>query len=258
MKLAAVLVLTVAGLSTPASALAAPNLAASVPTVHIAQASGSSGQMLNAASDKTALNAYATYLSSVVKGYTTAEANGAAFITTISTDCKSALAPLAQPNNQVDTQTQQTLTALGEEMGDDLSISFDGTALTAFERLDTTLSRLKWTRLSGGGAIVRRYLNTESTVLEMLPSSLCQDAVLAASSPQIVPPGTKTFNKGYTKASNAANNALTNLTKLMQTYETYSERTIVARIANLASQVAHLSKSYLQQSAATLSSTLES
>jgi hypothetical protein len=261
MRSAAVLVLAAAALALPASALGAPRLGAPIPTAHIAQDSGGIPallQPLNVASDKSALNAYATYLSAVAKSASVAEDNDAAYVSAISGECKGALAQLAQPDNDVNSAVQTTLTALGEEMGDNLSISFDETAFAPFIRLSTSLSRLHWTHLSGGGLIVRHFLNTETNVLELTPSALCQNALLAASAPQTVPATTKTFIKSYAKASNMANNALTNLLKLMQTYQTPSEKTVVLRISTLANEITKVMKSELTTSGSSLTSTLES
>ncbi len=92
----------------------------------------------------------------------------------------------------------------------------------------------------------------------MTPSELCENALLAASAPQTVPPATKAFIKSYTKASNVANTALTNLLKLMQTYQTPAEKTVLLKISTLANQITKLAKSDLLTSGGTLTSTLES
>jgi hypothetical protein len=272
MRSVVVAVLAAAALAVPASAVAAPEIAAPLPTVHAAQATPTGTTTgttttptptptpapLNVASDKVALNAYATYLASVVKGAPLGQDNDTTYLTTISSQCKGALAQLAQPNNEVDTSIQATLTALGEEMGDDLSINFDQAAFSPFMRLTTSLTRLRWTRLSTGTAIVRRFLTTETIVLESTTSSLCQNALLAASEPDTVPLATKSFIKSYAKASTAANNALANLLKLMQAYQIPAEKAVVTRIANLASQITKLTKAELVTDGSTLTSTLES
>jgi hypothetical protein len=270
MRSAAVLVLAVAALAAPASALAAPEIGAPIPTARIAQDVGSpmgtqttpttALQPLNVASDKTALSAYATYLAAVVKGASVGQYNDLTFISTISSSsgCKGALAPLANPDNDINTSDQTTLTALGEEMGDDLSINFDQAAFTPFVKLSTGLSRLHWTRLSGGGLIVKRYVTAETNVLEMAPSMLCSDALLAESESQTVPAATKAFIKSYTKASNVANTALTNLLKLMQTYQVPAEKAVLLKISTLANQITKLTKSDLMTSGLALTSTLES
>src|SRR4029077_2390005 len=148
------------------------------------------------------------------------------------------------------------LTALGEEIGDDLSIGFDQVALGPFERLSTSLSRLRWTIPSGGDYVVKRFDTTETAVLSLTQSPLCQNALLAASAPQTIPPATKSFDKGYARASNESNAALANLLKLMQAYETPSEHPVITRIANLAAELARIRKVDLQSNSSALTSAL--
>ena len=150
MKRAIVLLIATAVLGAPASALAAPQLAAPLPTAKQSQPSGSVASQLplNYASDRKALNAYATYLSALINSAPAGDATDTTYISSVSNQCKSALAPLTQPSEQVNTYVQHTLTVLGEEMGDDLAINFDQAAIAAFTKFSNTLARLHWTRLS--------------------------------------------------------------------------------------------------------------
>jgi len=268
MKFSVAVLLAFAALAVPASALGAspaavpartavwgPEIAAPLPAQVVGQAAARPRDL---ASDKTALNAYASYLASLVRSTSIGELSDSSFVTTIAGQCKGALEPLTQRNVQVSAAAQATLRALGKEMGDDLSIGFDQVALGPLERLSTSLSRLQWTRLSGGAYVVRRFDTTETTVLSLTQSALCQNALLAASAPQTIPPATKSFVRGYARASTASNAALTNLLKLMQTYETPSERAVITRIANLAAQLERATKSALQSNSSALTNTLES
>ena len=272
MKLAAVAVLTVA-LAAPASALSAPQLGAPVMPTAAASTAAATGAAsttasdtttpLNVASDHAALSAYASYLSALVRSAPTAQVNEVTYVASVSSECRSALAPLTQQSSSPDSATQDTLTALGKEIGDDVSITFDQTALLPFARLQTTLQGLRWTHLSGGNAIVKRFLTTENAVLTFVPSNLCQNALAAYSliedsAVQPIPQATRTFNKAYAKASAAANTSLVALLKLMQTYETSSEKSQITRIANLASQVTKLTKSSLESTSSSLTAALES
>jgi hypothetical protein len=260
MKQAAALLITIAALAAPASALAAPQLAAPFPTVRAATVvAGSTASPANATPDRKALNAYASYLTTLLQGASTAQAGNTTYVGTISSPsgCKSALAPLTQPSNQVNTEVQHTLTVLGAEMGDDLSITFDQAAVPAFTKFSNTILHLRWTRLSGALLVVKHYVNTETAVLEMLPSELCQDAALAGTNPSKVPDGTKAFLKNYDKASTLANLALANLLKMMQSYEVPNEKNLIAHITTLANQVAAVTKSDLLQSGSALLSVLE-
>lgn len=265
MKKAVALLIATAALAAPASALgtvppAMPQLAAPMPPVRSAQASAVTNFPANVTPNRKALGAYEAYLNAILQNASAAQAADTAYIATISgsNGCRSALAPLTQPSQQVNTAVMHTLQLLGQEMGDDLTINFDQPALPAFTKFATTLLHLHWVRLSGALPVVRHYVNAETTVLQLLPSQLCQDALLAGTYPQRVPEGTKTFVKGYDKASALANLALANLTKMMQSYEVPSEKNLITRITNLANQVAALTKSDLLQSGAVLSSTLES
>jgi len=268
MKFSLVVFLTVAALAVPASALGAsasavparaavsgPEIAAAVPAQAMGQAAARPRDL---ASDKTALSAYAAYLASLVRSTSIGELSDSSYVTMIAGQCKGALEPLTQPNEQVNAAVQATLTALGEEMGDDLSIGFDQVALGPFERLSTSLSRLRWTRPSGGAYAVRHFVATETTVLSLTQSALCQNALLAASAPQTIPAATKAFVRGYTRASNASNAALANLLKLMQTYETPAEHALITRIANLVAQLARVTRVDLQSNSSALTNTLES
>jgi hypothetical protein len=259
MKQAVALVIATAALAGPASALGAPQLAVPVPTVRPAQGSTLTTVPSNGTPNRKALTAYSTYLATILDGAATAQAADSSYIATISgsNGCKSALEPLTQPSQQVNTAAQHTLTVLGQEMGDDLSITFDQSATPAFTKFATTVLHLHWTHLSGALQVVKRYVTAETSVLQMLPSQLCQDAVLAGAYPARVPDGTKTFLKSYDKASSLANLALTSLTKMMQSYEVPSEKSLIAHITTLANQVAAVTKSYLMQSGATLSTALE-
>ena len=261
MKRTSVLVIALAALAVPGSALASPQRAVPIPSAKASQ-NGSAARpaqwSINYASDRRALGAYASYLNTLLVGTITGNANDTTYISTISSQCKSTLAPLTQPSQQVNTDVQQTLTVLGEEMGDDLAINFNQAAVPGFAKFTTALSHLRWTRLSGGAATVRHYINTQNSVLALIPSDLCANAAYAELRPTIVPEGTRIFIKAYNETSRAANGALTNLTKLMETYEVAGEKALVTRIASLASQVSSQTRADLLQSGSTLASVLES
>lgn len=260
MKRAVVLVITIAAFAAPASALGAVQLVVPIPGGRsYPSGDAASGQLpLNYASDRRAMNAYATYLNTLLNNTSNGNANDSSYIQTISGLCKGALAPLTQSNQQVDTAVQHTLTVLGQEMGDDLAITFDQAATSAFTRFSNTLTRLRWTRFSGWPYAVRHYINTESQVLSLPVSALCANASSAQLRPGVVPASTKSFIKAYNEASRLANNALNNLTRMMQAYEVPSERGLVSRISNLAGEVSSQTKGYLLSGGSALTSVLES
>lgn len=245
-------------------------MATALPTARSAQAGTTNTPVttppvrltLNQLSDRRALNAYATYLSTLIDQQSVGQANDSSYITTISQPgtggCKAMLEPLTQPPYQVDGKAQHTLTVLGEEIGDDLTLTFDTSAALPFAKFASVLRALHWGRLSGGALVVRRYINAQTNMLALPPSNLCRDAGDAELHPDLVPDGTKAFLPLYNDAATRSNLALTNLTTLMQTYEIPTEKALVARISTLAAQLAAQTKADLLQSGAALTSVLES
>ena len=71
---------------------------------------------------------------------------------------------MTDPSYEVNPNVQATLSQLGQEIGDDLSITFDSSALTPFTKLSATLSRLHWVNGSGAATTVKRFLAAEGTV----------------------------------------------------------------------------------------------
>jgi hypothetical protein len=270
MRTTLVLFLTAAALALPASALAAPVIAAPVPVASTAQATTTTQgsvvdtqpqpQPLSLASGRTALNAYANYLQALVKAAPIAQQDTAEYIETETapTGCKSGLAPLTDPSYEVNSNVQATLSLLGQEIGDDLSITFDSTALTPFARLSTTLSRLHWVNGSGAALVIKHFLIAQETVLSLTPSNLCQDVLLVAVAPHKLPWTAKAFLKEYTKDSNVADVALATFLNLLHSYETPSEHAVVNRIANLATQVNRLSQATIMANATALTADLKS
>lgn len=211
----------------------------------------------NELADRRALSAYASYLTTLLSLQAVGQTNDSAFTTTVSEQCKAALAPLAQPPDEIDTTVQHTLTALGEEMGDDLSINFDAAALPAFTKFSDVLTRLHWKPLSGAALVVKHYTAKESAVLELTASNLCLDATDAQLKPSVIPDATRTFIKSYADASEQANYALSAMMTLLQTYEVPSEKALVGRISVLAGELSTDSKADLLQSGTALSTVLE-
>jgi hypothetical protein len=262
MRTTLVLFLSAAALALPASALAAPVVAAPIPVASTAQGLviDTQPQPLSVASGRAAMNAYANYLQALVKGSPVAQQNTAAYVATQTapSGCKSGLEPLTDPSYEVNPTVQATLSLIGQEIGDDLSISYDGNALTPFAKLSTTLSRLHWVKGSGAVLVIKHFLTAQETVLSLAPSSLCQDVLLVAASPLKLPLAAKAFLKEYTKDSSAADAALSAFLNLLHSYETPFEHTLVNRIANLATQVNKLSQATIMANAATLTTSLKS
>ncbi len=261
MKRACLTLSLLAALAGPADALAAPRMGIPLTPVRSTRATSSavSAKLTpNEQSNRRMLFAYANYLNSLLVQVPTGEANDAAFVALISSQCKAALTPLTQPPNDVSTTAQHTLQALGREMGDDLSISFDSAASSAFARFAQVLGALRWTKASGAAGVIRRYVNAETAVLAFTPSNLCLNASDAELRPDVVPDATHTFLRAYAAASREANQALVSLRDLMQSLEVPQERALIARISSLAAQLSAQMKAGLLQSATSLTSVLES
>jgi hypothetical protein len=280
MKRLAATVIAIAAFAAPVPALAAPMMAAPLPGAKSAQAgtttTGTSTTTTgtsttpakpvkltaNNTADRKALNAYATYLTTLINQEPVGQTNDTDYLTTISQPgtggCKAALSKLTQPPYQLDTKAQHTLTVFGEEVGDDVTINFDLAATEPFTKFSGLLQTLHWTRLSGAGLVIRRYINTQTNMLALPASNLCLDAADAELHPDVVPDGTKTFIPLYNEASNKANVALTNLLTLMQMYEIPSEKALVARISMLANELTTQTKNDLLQSGTALTTVLES
>lgn len=283
MKRVVATVIAIAAFAVPAQALAAPTLAAPLPGARPAQTGTTTSTTttttttstttttpptgtsrpgrptINNFSDRKALNAYATYLSALINQQPVGQANDTSYIATISgtSGCKAALAPLMQPPYQMNTRAQHTLTVLGQEIGGDITINFNLSATQAFSKFSSVLRSLRWSRLSGGSAVIRRYVNAGSNLLALGVSNLCLDATNASLHPDTVPEDTRTFIETFDRAASQANLALTNLLALMQAYEMPGERWLVARISTLANELSTQTKAYLLQSGAALSTVLE-
>lgn len=243
---------------TPSSRLAAALLAAGLIALSlVAAGSARATAPLNVTSDRAALNAYAAYLNAELRDAADGQADDSTYITGISNQCKGALAPLSQSSTPLTAGAQHTLKLLGEEMAGDLAVSFGQADLTASSKFATALTKLHWTRASGAGAIVRRYVNAQSALLGTATSDLCANALLAAAAPVPAPTGTKAFLKGYGKATLAASVTFTELLNVMQTYETAGEKSLVNRIATLSNEVSSDRKADLLQSGEQLSAVLE-
>lgn len=208
--------------------------------------------------DRRALGGYAIYLNTLLSATSSARTAVATYTTTIVSLCRSALQPLTQATTPIDAAARRTLTAIGNEIGDDLTISYDSALVPQFSRFSQLLLRLRWTRDSSGRLIVRRYVAAESRVLGLVPSNLCQDAGLAGVSPQLMPPGTAGFLLAYDRASGAANRTFANLTRLMGTYTRPGESVLLQRIATLAVDFEAASRSDLLAAGSHLATALQS
>ncbi len=222
----------------------------------------------NFASGRVALNAYASYLQSLVDSESTGQANDAAFANTVEfgdsgeSGCRSDLEPLTQGAYAVKPAVQDTLKALGREIGDDLAISYDEVALTPLGRLATVLERLKWVHGGRNADVIANYVKAETALIALPQSGLCQDVQLAASAleaskPAATPADTRAFIAQYDTDAKAASAALGGFLVLLRAYSKPAERPLLERIATLAGEFATDSKTSLLATGQALTTSLE-
>jgi hypothetical protein len=195
--------------------------------------------IINRRADRVALNAYATYLQSLVAGRPSGVEADQSFASGIATTCYRALAPIAT-SQSVPAGTTTALTSIGDEIGADARLEFLTGATTPLSQLATSMANVHWGTTTQA-TTVRRFLTAEAALMALPPSNLCGDANSVASesgAQQVtVPPATQTFLETYTAESAVANTRLTEFVKLLDSYATISDRSVAAKIDLLAAKV---------------------
>lgn len=197
-------------------------------------------------SDLAALTAYKTYLQALVSGATDSRANEQVFVNNTASTCQGALTPVTtMPRTSVN---GAALTALGQEIGSDLWLSFTATASQPFEQLATTLAGLRWTHRTTSQAVTV-FVKSERAVLTMLPSNLCKDALLLAAKPLTEPSTAKSFLLHYQNARATLKIRLATFLSVLERFQTPTEAKLVTSIDKLASQFDSISLSAQNSSA---------
>lgn len=200
-------------------------------------------------SDLAALTAYRTYLQALVAGAPDARDAAQAFVTTTSSTCEGALTPVtAMAKSDVN---GDALTALGQEIGSDLWLSFSSGAADSFTVLSTTLASLRWTQRSTAQAVTA-FIRAERTVLTMAPSNLCKDALLLAAKPTVEPTSAVAFLHLYQSARATLKAKLATFLSVLERFQTPAEAKLVSSIDKLASQFDSLALTAQQNSATAL------
>jgi hypothetical protein len=211
----------------------------------------------NLASARVAITAYATYLRTLVGSESASQADDAAYVSTVESGCRSSLEPLTQSGDAARPDVQNTLTALGKEIGDDLAISYDEVASTPFNELATVLERLRWVHGGRNTDVISGYITAETAMIGLSQSGLCQDALLAAAKPAVTPGATRTFLTEYEQTARTASTALGGFLELLHAYATAAERPLLQRITALAKEFATDSRTNLLASGQQLTTSLE-
>jgi hypothetical protein len=204
---------------------------------------------VDTASDLAALGAYRGYLQALVTGATAARASEQLFVNTTASTCEGALTPVMSMSRS--SVNGAALTALGQEIGSDLWLSFTSTASEPFTQLATTLAELHWTHRTTTQAVAA-FVKAEHTVLTMLPSNLCKDALLLAAKPLVEPDTAKSFLLRYQTARTTLKARLTTFLAVLERFQTPAEAKLVSSIDKLASQFDALALSAQNSSASLL------
>jgi roadblock/LC7 domain-containing protein len=207
----------------------------------------------NRRADRAALNAYATYLQSLVADKASGVDAAQLFTQDTRTICYKALEPIAA-SQSVPAADLSALTSIVGEIDADAHLEFLTTATTSIGQpattplgqLATTLSSLHW----GSGAAtstVTRFLAADEALAVLPARPLCSDADSVAAQAQTnapvvtVPPATQTFLETYKSDSSVANARLAAFVKLLNSYVTSSDSGVATKIDLLAIRVKSIS-----------------
>jgi hypothetical protein len=234
--------------STTPTAATTPTTTSTTPGTTTTSPGTTSPGAVDTSSDLAALTAYRTYLQALVAGAAGARADAQSFVTTTSSTCQGALTPItAMAKADV---SGDALTALGQEIGSDLWLSFSAGATDSFAGLSATLAGLNWTQHSTAQAVTA-FIRAERAVLTMAPSNLCKDALLLASKPTVEPISATSFLLRYQNARTTLKAKLANFLSVLERFQTPAEAKLVTSIDKLASQFDSLALT-AQQSSATM------
>lgn len=160
---------------------------------------------VDAASDHAALTAYDRYLQSAAARVPDWRRDDDAYVASISAECQKVLTSLrALPAGTVN---QTALFNFGQEVSGDLALV--GARADRFEwtTLTQAVSRLPWSTPQTG-AVVRRFLTTQTRLFRFAPSHLCDDAhALSDLSGTQTPPGTAHWLTGFVRDGGAQERA---------------------------------------------------
>jgi hypothetical protein len=143
---------------------------------------------VDVASDHALVHAYKAFLHGALSDVPAWRQADDAYRSNISASCPNVLAAVnLLPSSQIN---QAAATAFGEEVAGDLLVSQGPLMLDRLSKLQTSISRLRWSN-GKARATVNRYLSAGKALYSMAPSDLCADATaFAASGAKTTPPGT--------------------------------------------------------------------
>lgn len=202
-----------------------------VASLALSTAATASAASLDARSDHVALNAYRSYLQSLVSITPAWRRTATAYVSSISGECPHVLRSLksAQPG----TFSEAALIRFGIEAGGDLDVATYPLVQPAFAKLALSLDGLRWTG-AGNRTAITHFLAAESGLLHLAPSNLCSDArALAAAHGRSTAPATRRFVTKYAHRTSVAGQDGASLLTVLKRYATPSESGTVTKINQL-------------------------
>jgi hypothetical protein len=182
-----------------------------------------------------ALGADLRYLNASVAALPAARQQEETFAASIATSCPNVLAALnALPESAIN---EGTLTALGEEIGFDVSITgADAAFQQPLVTLAATLKRLPWSKPKTA-AEIKRSVEAQSRFLALAPSDLCGDArAIASTNARTTPGPTLNFVAGASAIAGEA--GLGGLTHALVTFGAHTDQGGIASANRLRQQLA--------------------
>jgi hypothetical protein len=186
---------------------------------------------LDSRSDGVALHAYHAYLENLLSIGPAWRQADEAYLASISSQCPHVLGFLkhARPG----TFSHSAVVGFGIEAGGDLDAVAYPLAQPALAKLASTLDRVHWSG-PGTGAVIRRFLTAEGSLVHLATSDLCSDGrALAASHGRRAPHATLTWVRKFAhRATVAAQDGTTFLT-VLQRLATPAQRGAIDDIGRL-------------------------
>lgn len=189
----------------------------------VADTTGAAASTLNTRSDHAALEAYGSYLKSLIARAPIGSARDQYLIRTVQATCPGYLAPYTKR------MTVGAGLALGDEVGGDLAARFTSSAWRPFRRLSSRLSRLQWSSPNAVTA-VGHFINAERALIRMRPSNLCGDVVDLGTHPRYVGAGTRRFDHRLARVTANTTAALQHFIRVLETFEAKGDARLIATI----------------------------
>jgi hypothetical protein len=177
-------------------------------------------------SDHAVLGAYHSFLDGVIARIPAARRADAAFVSSVSSRCGGALAPLA--NASASSINRTAVFDFGEELGGAVGVVAYGPARGQLAKMAVTLKKLHWSSPRTAN-IVNAYLAAQRRLFGLEPGDVCGDAqALVASHAETIPPGTKRWLAKFRGAAATAQSTASAFRRLLKTFATPADDGLLA------------------------------